>query len=81
MKSDGSAENILKRIGAGYSEFGSCLLKDDNGNKMAIIQEDQNSVEKKVRQIVFDWLTGMSKETPTAVKLTYHSGCTIVRFV
>ena len=79
-KSDGSVVNILKRIAAAdYSDFGTCLLRDDDGSKMAIIQKNQNSVEDRVRQIVVHWLAGMFKETQ--VKLTYNSGCIIGRFV
>ena len=51
--------NLLQDVGAKYDGFGTCLLDDTHGSKMAAIQSDHRTVETKMRDIFTKWLQGM----------------------
>ena len=54
---DGRTINIVTRIGSKYQDFGICLLDDNDGGKMAIIDDHRNS-ETKLNTIIKKWLAG-----------------------
>ena len=51
--------NLLQDVGAKYEGFGTCLLDDTHGSKMAAIQSDHRTVDTKMRDIFTTWLQGM----------------------
>ena len=56
---DGSSINLLQIIGVQYENFGTCLLADNLGVKMAAIKSDERSVDSKMREIITKWLQGI----------------------
>ena len=55
---DGKPIKLLQVIGPHYSTFGTCLLADEDGTKMATIKSDHRTVEEKTREIFTKWLLG-----------------------
>ena len=58
---DGKHINLLQSIAPHSDDFGTCLLADDNGVKMAALKTDHRSVEQVTRHIFIEWLVGKSK--------------------
>ena len=56
---EGKSFNLLQDVGAKYDGFGTCLLDDTHGSKMATIQSDHPTVETKMKNIFINWLQGM----------------------
>ena len=51
--------NILQRIGADYSIFAICLLKDEDGGRLNAIKDSNNyKVKPIVEEIFNEWLKG-----------------------
>ena len=66
--------NILEMIGTSYSQFGTCLLHDKNGIKIATIEESNNGkVGPIVKEIFKNWLKGMlSLHCVYTYTIAYH---------
>ena len=55
----GKTINILNRITVGYDDFGTKLLNDTDGNKMAVIKNDTLGNAAKIkRKIIEEWIRG-----------------------
>ena len=55
--------NIREMIGVGWRDFGTFILKDDGGSKMAILTEKYQSDAEKINHEIFSrWLRGEGKK-------------------
>ena len=57
---DGKSLKIIETVAAGdYMMFGMCLLQDENGEQVGIIERDQfnKGTEAVTRTIIQKWLT------------------------
>lgn len=55
---DGKTVNLYNHIAPKLDTFGTCILDDDAGNKMSIINDENTKVDKKVNSVIKDWLLG-----------------------
>lgn len=49
---------LLQDIAPHYAKFGTCLLDDEEGVKMSIIESDHSSVEKRTTAIFTKFIEG-----------------------
>ena len=55
---DGKPLKIVQKIAAhDYTTFGMCLLQDENGEEVDIIEKDHNGAESVTKEILKKWLT------------------------
>ena len=57
---DGKPLNIVQKIAAGdYMTFGMCLLQDENGHEVELIERNHShkGVERVTLAIIIKWLT------------------------
>ena len=55
---DGKPLKIVQKIAAhDYTTFGMCLLQDENGEEVDIIEKDNNGAESVTKEILKKWLT------------------------
>ena len=57
---DGTPLNIVQKIAAGdYMTFGMCLLQDENGHEVELIERNHShkGVERVTLAIIIKWLT------------------------
>ena len=50
--------NIFHEIAAHYSPFGICLLNDEDGSKIDVIEANYPKVEKRAEAIFKQWHEG-----------------------
>ena len=65
---DGKPLNIVQKIAAGdYMTFGMCLLQDENGHEVELIEKNykQDGVERVTLAILTKWLTSGAAPTRT----------------
>ena len=65
---DGKPLNIVQKIAAGdYMTFGMCLLQDENGHEVELIEKNykQDGVERVTQAILTKWLTSGAAPTRT----------------
>ena len=65
---DGTPLNIVQKIAAGdYMTFGMCLLQDENGHEVELIEKNykQDGVERVTLAILIKWLTNGTAPTRT----------------
>ena len=54
---DGKPLKIVKKIAANdYTTFGMCLLQDENGEEVDIIEKDHKGAERVTKEILKKWL-------------------------
>ena len=65
---DGKPLKIIETVAAGdYMTFGMCLLQDENGEQVGLIERDQinKGAEAVTRTIIQKWLTSGAAPTRT----------------
>ena len=66
MKHKSKFIDIVEEIGADYELFGTLLLKDNNGNKIKIIEKsERGDVLRIVAEILRQWLKGTGRRPVT----------------
>ena len=50
---------VIDTIGTNYSQFGTCLLNDEDGQKILAIEADNPKVQQKVKEIFTEWRKGI----------------------
>ena len=58
---DGNSLNVIEMIGAAYGDLAICLLNDDYGKKLEVIEADFHASQKKVQKLFTDWFDGAGK--------------------
>ena len=57
-RADGKPLKIVQTIAAhDYTTFGMCLLQDENGEEVDLIEKDHNGAEMVTKEILKKWLT------------------------
>ena len=55
---NGTSFDIVEEIFSNYEQFGTLLLRDDQGKRMEIIKHDERKAYGIVTQILREWLNG-----------------------
>ena len=58
-------DNIFERISTNWEAVGTALLKDNTGDKMEIIDNDEKKTENKNRRVLRRWLKGEGRQPTT----------------
>lgn len=60
-----NVNNLFERISTNWEAVGTALLKDDMGDKMEIIDNDEKKTENKNRRVLRRWLKGEGRQPVT----------------